>query len=179
MRRLMVLVGAAVFATVLVAPAQATTTDVAAPVPCYRGEVRDQMRAGAMETVALRTFTLELESAKPSYKIGETAIVHARVTRPADEDPLQLGVPLDSPEQYAAADVNVGIGVRIGDVFLFGFGITDENGEVDVKIKLKSYTPTGTAILDGFAWKRQVETPCANVEENGYTFFPNAFKVTR
>jgi hypothetical protein len=179
MQRLSMLLGAAVFATILAAPAHATTTGIGAPAPCYASEVRGLMRSGAMETVALRTFTLELESAKPTYKIGETAIVKARVTRPADEDPLQLGVPLDSPEQYAAADVNVGIGLRIGDVFLFGFGITDANGEADIKIKLKSYTPTGTAIADGFAWKRQFESPCANVEENGYTFFPNAFKVTR
>jgi hypothetical protein len=173
------LVGAAVFATVLAAPAHATNAGVSAPVPCYRGEVRDGMRSGAMETIALRTFRVEMESAKPTYRIGETAILHARVTRPADEDPLQLGVPLDSPEQYAAADVSVGVGLRIGDVFLFGFGITDANGEVDIKVKLKSYTPTGSALADSFAWKRQVETPCANLEENGYTFFPDAFKVTR
>ena len=179
MRRLSMLLGAAVFATVLAAPANATTSGVGASVPCSTGQVRGMMRDGEMETVALRTFTLELESAKPTYRIGETAIVHARVTRPADEDPLQLGVPLDSPEQYGAADVNVGVGLRIGDVFLFGFGVPDANGEVDVKVKLKSYTTPGTAMADGFAWKRQFESPCANVEENGYIFFPNAFKVTR
>ncbi|MGH2808871.1 MAG: hypothetical protein ACRDKT_16520 [Actinomycetota bacterium] len=179
MRRLSLLLGAVVLATTFVTPARAVTTGFSAPAPCARNEVRSLMRTGAMETVALRTFTLEMKSAKPSYKIGETAVIKAKVTRPADEDPLQLGVPLDSPEHYAAPDVNVGIGLRIGEVFLFGFGITDQNGEADVKIKLKSYTPTGTALADGFAWKRQLETPCLIVEENGYTFFPNAFKVTR
>lgn len=52
-------------------------------------------------------------------------------------------------------------------------------GEADIKIKIQPYTPAGTAIADGFSWKRQAETPCLIVEENGYTFAPGMFKVVK
>ena len=131
------------------------------------------------ETIALRTFHLVIESKKKTYKVGETAIIHATVTRPAHEDPLQLGVTFDPPESFPAEGVNVGIGVRVGDVFLFGFDITDANGEADIKVKIQPYTSPGTALVDAFSWERQLETPCLTVEENGYTFAPGLFKVTR
>ena len=179
MRRVGLLAIVAVFASVLsAAPVQAAP--LGAGDACSASTVSTMMRDGSnMETVALRTFHLVIKAAKKSYAVGDTAVVHAKVTRPAHEDPLQLGVTFDPPKSFPAEEVNVGIGLRIGDVFLFGFGITDENGEADIKIKIQPYTKPGTAIADAFSWKRQLETPCLNVEENGYTFAPGIFKVTR
>ena len=179
MRRISLLAVAAVFASVLsAAPAQAAP--LGATGACARSDVRTMLRNGnGMETVALRTFHVVVSSPKKTYAIGENAIIHAKVTRPAHEDPLQLGVTFDPPQSFPAEEVNVGIGLRVGDVFLFGFGVTDENGEVDVKVKLQPYTRPGKALVDAFSWKRQFESPCANVEENGYTFAPGLFKVVR
>ena len=179
MRRVSVLAVAAVFTSVLSAtPSHAAVTG--SDAACSARQVRVMMAddGGAnFETAALRTFHLVMKAEKKTYRIGETAIIKATVTRPAHEDPFQLGVTFEPPQSYAAPDVNVGVGVRVGDVFLFGFGITDENGKADVKVKIQPYTRPGTAISDGFAWKRQLETPCLTVEENGYTFAPGMFKV--
>ena len=178
MRRISLLAVAAVFASVLsAAPAQAAP--LGAGGACAARDVRSMLRDGSMETVALRTFHVVISSPKKAYAIGDTAIVHAKVTRPAHEDPLQLGVTWDPPRSFPAEEVNVGIGLRVGDVFLFGFGETDENGEVDVKVKIQPYTRPGTAMVDAFSWERQFESPCANVEENGYTFAPRLFKVVK
>ena len=174
MRRTSSVLAAAVFAALLpFGPAQAAPADNG----CSPAGVRQMLRQGDMETVVLRTFTVQLKAAKKTYRIGETAIVHATVTRPANEDPLGLGQQFEPPMSFPAEEVNVGIGLRVGDVFLFGFGVTDADGKADLKIDIKSYAPTGKAIADGFAWKRQFEAPCANVEENGYTFAPGIFKV--
>jgi hypothetical protein len=132
-----------------------------------------------METFALRTYNLKVKADKRSYRVGDTAKVHVTVTRPAKEDPLGQGIPLNSPESFPAEDVNVGIGLRIGEVFLFGHNVTDAEGHAIVKVKIASYTPTGKASADAYAWKTAVDSPCARVEENGYTPVPNIFTVVK
>ena len=146
---------------------------------CGARQARTFLRAGAMETVVLKTFTIEVKPLAKSYKVGDTAKIEVTVTRPGQEDPLELGVPLESPQQFPAEEVNVGVGLRVGDVFLFGFDITDAEGKATVPVKIKPYTPGGTATADIFAWKKQADTPCAKVEENGYTQFPNIFKIIK
>ena len=176
MRRTSTVLAAAVFAALIpLGSAQAAPTGNG----CSAAGVRQMLRQGDMETVVLRTFTVQLKAAKKVYRVGETAVVKATVTRPANEDPLGLGQDFDPPMSFPAEEVNVGIGLRVGDVFLFGFAVTDANGRADIEIDIKSYTPAGKAIADGFAWKRQVEQPCANVEENGYTFAPGIFKIVK
>lgn len=163
-----VLAGTMAFASS--APAQA----------CAARGVKSGLRSGALlETVGLKTYHLEVKPDKRSYKIGETAQVHVTVTRPAKEDPLGEGIPMDSPKSFPAEEVNVGIGLRIGDVFLFGHNITDAEGHTTVKIKIASYAPAGKAYADAYAWKTAVDSPCARVEENGYTAVPNIFTVLR
>ena len=134
---------------------------------------------GAMETVALRTFHLVVHSDKKAYKVGDTATIHVTVTRPAHEDPVGAGIYQEPPESFPAENVNVGIGLRVGDVFLFGHAMTDAEGVAGVKVKLESWTPAGTAIADAFAWNTQADSPCARIEENGYQQKPNIFKVVK
>ena len=176
MRRTSSVLAAALFAALLpVGSAQAAPTGNG----CSPSGVRQMLRHGDMETVVLRTFTVALKPVKKTYKVGETAVVNATVTRPANEDPLGLGQDFDPPKSFPAEKVNVGIGIRVGDVFLFGFSVTDANGKATLKVDIKSYTPAGKAIADGFAWKRQLEQPCLTVEENGYIFAPGLFKVVK
>lgn len=147
---------------------------------CSAQGARSGMRSGALlETFGLRTFHLVVEADKRSYRVGQTAKIHVAVTRPAHEDPLGEGIPLDPPQSFPAEDVNVGIGLRVGDVFLFGHDMTDAEGHATVKVLIAPYAPAGKATADAFAWKTQVESPCARVEENGYTQVPNIFKVLR
>jgi hypothetical protein len=147
---------------------------------CSARGVRSGLRSGALaETIGLRTYNLDVRPDKKSYKVGDTAKVHVTVTRPAKEDPLGEGIPIDSPENFPAEGVNVGIGLRVGDVFLFGHNVTDAEGKTIVKVKIASYAPPGKASADAFAWKTAVDSPCARVEENGYTSIPNMFTVLR
>ncbi|HYI44980.1 MAG TPA: hypothetical protein VE174_05885 [Actinomycetota bacterium] len=133
----------------------------------------------AMETVSLKTFKLEIKAKKKLYKVGETAQVLVNVTRPAEEDPLGNGIPFERPMTEPAPDINVGIGLRVGDVFLFGHSMTDANGDAVVKVKLEPWTPAGNAIADAFAWNVVQDTPCLRIEENGYTQAPNLFRVIK
>ena len=175
MRRITGVLAAAILVALLpIAPAQAAVTG-----DCSPAYVRGMMRYDQLESIVLRTFNVALKADKSTYKVGQTAIVRATVTRPAHEDPLGVGVPLDPPTTMPAAEVSVGIGLRIRDVFLFGYSVTDENGKAVIKVAIKRYAPAGKALVDGFAWKRQAETPCANVEENGYISAPGLFKVVK
>ena len=99
--------------------------------------------------------------------------------RPSKEDPAGLGIYQEPPDQRPAENVNAGIGLRVGDVFLFGHGMTDANGVADVEVKLESWTPAGTALADAFAWNVLQDTPCLRLEENGYVQKPNVFKVIK
>jgi hypothetical protein len=134
---------------------------------------------GGIETVNLYNYTVQLHPKKSVYRVGQTAKFHMIVTRPGPQDPLGLGVSWDPPYKEPAADVNVGIGLRVGDVFLFGIAVTNEKGEAIVPIKLLPYTPTGTAAADAVGWQIVHQNTCLTVQEIGYASDPRAFKVTR
>ena len=152
---------------------------VSGAAACSQRNVRSMLRAGATEVVALRTYHLEVEADKKAYKVGDTAKINVTVTRPAHEDPVGLGVPIDPPQSFPAEDVNVGLGLRVGNVYLFGYSRTNADGLAVVKVPIKSYTPAGKAMADAFAWRAAVEAPCFKVEENGYREMPNLFTVLR
>ena len=156
--------------TVLLAAAIITATQVVTPYG---------MAGACAETIALKTFHLEVKGMKKVYKVGETAQIQVTVTRPAHEDPAGLGIYQDPPQSFPAENVNAGVGLRVGDVFLFGHAMTDANGVAKVGVKLEDWTPAGTAIADAFSWNTQVDTPCLRVEENGYMQKPNVFKVVK
>lgn len=142
-------------------------TASAAPLPCS-GVAREAVRHG-LEQIQLRTLELEASTDKKSYRIGEVIKFKALVTRPADEDPAGQGIPMDRPYVSPAPDINVGVGLLFnGDVFLPGFGITDENGEVTLKVKIVNYVKPGTVHASFFAWKTVADIPCARVDETGY-----------
>lgn len=151
----------------------------AGAAPALSPEAVVRGACGNFETISLRTYHVVIKSDKEVYAVGETAKIHVKVTRPAHEDPLNLGIPIDPPVSEPAEGVNVGLGLRVGDVFLPGFGITDAKGEVDIGIKLPPYTPTGSATADGYAWQEQVKTTCLTIQENGYRQEPRLFKVVR
>ena len=169
-----VLVAASISTTIVSAP----TASSASSIPC-RGFVQRHLAAQNFDIVQVGTFWVTVKPLAKSYKIGDVAKVKATVTRPAHEDPAGQGIPIDPPVTEPAAGVNVGVGVRVGAVFLPGYGVTDDKGEVVVPIKIMPYAPTGVADLEAFAWKNDVEQPCLTLQEDGYTQLPHAFKVTK
>jgi hypothetical protein len=135
-------------------------------------------RSGSNETVALRTLHIEAKVPKKVYKVGEIIKMPVEVTRPAKEDPLGQGIPMDRPYVMPAEGVNLGVGLVIGDVFLPGFGVTDEEGKVTVQIRVEKWVKPAVANASFYSWKTQVESVCARVEEFGFRPYPSFFKVT-
>jgi hypothetical protein len=134
--------------------------------------------SGGMETIALLTFDLEVAKTKPTYSIGDVVAVDVTVTRPAKEDPLGNGIPMDRPYVEPVAGAIVGVGLYIGRVFLPGAAITGADGVAHVKIKLEDYAPAGKKVDTSiYAWRVVQETTCATVQEYGYTTVPGQFKT--
>jgi hypothetical protein len=159
----------------------------ASPGPCS-GPSRHSTRAmtlaigtqegrNSLETITLRSFHVAVKADRKAYKIGQTAKLTATVTRPAHEDPFGQGVGLDPPASFPAEDVVVGVGLSIGNVYLYGHGKTNASGKALIKVKIMPYTPPGSADADIFARKTQVRTICASLEEVGYTRKPKLFNV--
>lgn len=163
---------------VLVATLAAAALGVAAPralaVPCaQRADV----------TIPVRTFHLQMEWSKKSYRVGETARLDITVTRPSHQDPVSdegNDLPVEPPTSTPADQVTVGVGLYVGSVFLSGGGVTDAEGHVVAKVKIAKYTKPGPAAATVFAYKRYLtDTRCVYVQEFGYSRMPEAFKVTK
>lgn len=134
--------------------------------------------ACGVEIVPLTTLHLEIETTRPVYEVGESAVFNVVVSRPAHEDPLGQGIEIPPPHSFPAEDVPVGIGLMVDDVYLWGLGRTNGDGMTSIKVPLKSYTPEGIAQARAFAQKTLVDTPCLTVNEIGYRPLPDAFRVT-
>jgi hypothetical protein len=158
------------------------SSTVASAAACSSSNVqilKAGMRAGNNETVSLRTLHIEAKVPKKTYKIGDIIKIPVEVTRPAEEDPFGQGIPMNRPMVFPAEGVNLGVGLVIGDVFLPGFGVTDDDGKVTVQIRVERWVKPATANASFYAWNPQVETVCARVEEFGYRPYPSFLKVGR
>lgn len=159
-----VVVGAV--ATALVASKLWAVPVAASPVPCRPAAIQ-QLRGNRRETVRLRTFHIEAQQAE-SFKIGTAAKIDITVTRPAHQDPLDLGVEFEPPASTPADNVLVGVGIHVGDVFVPGFARTDADGKAIISMKLPKYMTPGLASMSVYAWNVVHESPCLRVEEDGY-----------
>lgn len=134
--------------------------------------------ATAMETVSLRNYYLEIKADKKLYEVGEVVEIHVNVTRPNDEDPLGEGIPTPRPTSEPVAEVMVGVGLMVGRVYLPGAGMTDENGDAVVRIKIESYArPNQWVDASVYAWKVVYQDPCFTVQEEGYEMIPRMFRT--
>lgn len=97
--------------------------------------------------VRLRNFKLEAKWVRPTVSVGDTAVMKVLATRTSEEDPVTddgqpypTGRPMDEP----AEGVTVGLSMMVGDVYLNApGGVTNADGEANVKIKIKSYAKPG------------------------------------
>lgn len=131
------------------------------------------------ETLIVYSFHVEITSPSKTYKIGQVAKIDVKVTRPNDEDPLGLGVPITPPTEENVEGANVGVGLQVGDVFLPGYALTNEDGVAHVKIKLESWTQPGSADVRALAWLEAADGGCLIVEEQGFAQEEDLFVVTR
>jgi hypothetical protein len=171
------MLGLGLLASLLVTAAPAS----AAPLPCQGAAGRTLRHGldGGLETVTLRTFHIEAKTKSKAYRIGEFIKVPVEVTRPAKEDPLRLDLPWERPFVQPAADVNVGVGLLIGEVFLPGYGKTNEDGKTTIKIKVERYVKPAKADAAFYSWNVMAESPCFNVQEDGFRIYPEMFKVRK
>lgn len=178
--RLRKIAAASIVAAVLAVVLPTGVSAAPAPVPCSGGVEKMARSQGAMETLALRTLHIEAETAKKSYRIGEVASFPVVVTRPAKEDPLGQGIPMeDRPMTMGAEDVNIGVGLLFNDVFLPGFATTDEEGNTTIKVMIEKYVKPGPAQASFYTWNTQADTPCLRVEENGFRAYADFFTVKK
>jgi hypothetical protein len=131
------------------------------------------------EQVNLYTFKVNMKSAKKSYTLGQTATINVEVLRPADEDPLGMHQPMPPVEKHPVEGANIGVGLRAGDVFLFGVGTTNADGKAAVKIKIQTYAEPGEVNVDALAYKVIHQNVCMTVQEFGYASVPSMFTVTK
>ena len=135
--------------------------------------------ACSMETVELVTFGFkEIKAEKKTYSRGQVALINVTVVRPANEDPLRLGLTFDPPATVPAADVNVGVGLSIGRTYHPGYSVTKDNGKATIRIRIPKWAPApAVAHADASAWLTHADVPCARVEEVGYGSQSRLFKV--
>lgn len=133
----------------------------------------------AMEGASLLTFHVEVAKTKVTYRIGEVVKMRLTVTRPAKEDPLGQGTPMDRPYFEPVEGAVIGIGTEVGDVYLSGTGTTSSDGTAEVKIKIENFaTPGEWANTDVYARKTVVSSPCATIEEYGHSQVDRQFRTT-
>ena len=115
------------------------------------------------------------------YLVGETALIHVKVTRPAHEDPAGEGIELDPPKSEPARDIYVGAGIHddVGNTFLFGFAVTNEKGKATLEIELEEGTDPGEVTADFYAWKDVVRAPCLTIREFGFRTYEKFFRVVK
>ena len=164
----------------LVLVAALSLTSVLLPASPVGAAQSNEQCAAMKEMVTPVTLHVDIKKfPKKTYKVGDVVKVKVEVTRPAEEDPVGLGVASERPYVQPAEGVSVGVGVSVGRVFLPGYGLTKADGTTTVMIKLENYTPAAMAHVRAFAYKEVLYTTCLTVEEQGFRDAPNAFKVVK
>ena len=102
----------------------------------------------------LHNFKVEAKWQKPKAKIGSVAKMDVYVERTAETDPVTgMPYPNGRPMDEPVADVSVGVGLLVDEVFFAAGGVTDAEGKVTVKVKIESYAKPDTGITRVFAKK--------------------------
>lgn len=127
---------------------------------------------GRHVATAVRTFKITVEWNKQKYRKGETAKALVTVVRPGEEDPLNNGIPLDTPERFPVEGASVTTTLSVNPPYYpWGAGITDAEGQVLIKIKLPKNVK---GPVDGITRAWMTHNPngpmCSEVTEEGFSF---------
>jgi hypothetical protein len=169
---------ACVLATTVLAPAAearlATSTEVSprAAAPCRSAT----NSGGAVLTV--HSFHIEAEASKKVVRRGQVFTVKITVTRPAHEDPADLGLTYEPPMSMPEKDVRVGISLWTGErTYFYALGVSDENGEDTLKIRVPGSAEPGKAYASVSAQK-WVKQDCPDILEYGFREYPDFVVVS-
>lgn len=127
----------------------------------------------------VHAFHVEAEWTKEVYSrlVDKFAPVTVTVTRPAHEDPADLGIPIDPPLNVPVEGVTVWTTVITGRYpYPYGYGQTDSLGQVHFKIPLKTLKP-GKWDVSHYADKWTNQGGCPDVEEWGYLYESPGFTL--
>lgn len=131
-----------------------------------------------LEFIYLETFKVELTKApKGQFEPGDTVKFPLTVTRPAERDPLGQGISTPRPVVEPAPEVPVVIVAFADDVLLIDYKLTDQDGKVNLALKLPSYMPSGTVSARIYAQKLLQDTNCITIYEVGELTLGAAFEV--
>jgi hypothetical protein len=128
----------------------------------------------------LRTYTVTAELPKKTYKMGETVPVSITVMMPGPKDPV-TEQPFTSPTYVPAEGVETGATFYTSDNDLpvFGRGITDQNGESLVKVKLTRGQPVRKIYASISAQKWTNRGGCPDIVQTGYQDYPEFFTLKK
>jgi hypothetical protein len=129
--------------------------------------------------LVLRTLHLEATPSKKAVKPGDKFKVDVKVTRPADEDPLNSGITFERPTSQPAPDVTVGVSIWVGEqTYFFNIGVSDENGEVSLPMRVPNNAESGAAFaaVSGRHWIKQ---DCPDILEDGFRAYENFVTIKR
>lgn len=132
---------------------------VSAAVPDVSVSSEDRLESGCADPVEpTRTFAVKLRVLDDEYRIGEKARFRVRVHRIVGGQDVG---PVEGAE--------VAVGVSLGDVYLWGDGMTDSYGRTSVEVALKRYAPAGPADVWASASRLvAIDLPCNSQLENEY-----------
>lgn len=166
--KLSALVTSVVLAAGLLVPATAqaafvtSTASAAGPAPCRA--------AGGMggSVITLKSFYVTAKPASKTASPGDKVKVKMKVTRPAHEDPLDQGIQIDPPVSTPEPDVTVGLAVWSGKyTYFWAMGLTDENGEATLTLRIPKDAEPGNAyaVASAEKWLRR---DCPDIVERGF-----------
>ena len=125
----------------------------------------------------VHAFHVEVEWTKKTYRRSEKAEVTVTVTRPAHEDPADLGVPVEPPTSIPVEGATVYSVVDTGSYpYPYGYGFTDAQGEVHFKISIKKLEP-GRWNVSHTAEKWTNQGGCPDILEWGHLYEEPGFTV--
>lgn len=149
------------------------------PVRAATAACAGRSASGSMMVTRLRTFTVTAKPLKTRYRLGTKAKIEVTVTRPGEEDPLNNGIPLNSPISLAAEGVEVSVGLYRGNFYMYGVGVTDSEGKAIVPVKLNPLAPAGNVVGEVGARAYYNRGGCPDIEEEGFAYYPRFFKATK
>jgi hypothetical protein len=124
------------------------------------------------------SFTVETKWSKSTYKVGDKAKIEATVLRPGPEDPLNLGIELNSPVLVPAEGVTVTTTLHVGFPPLFSRAKSDADGKVVMSLPLTPRTKGKVFASTVATMMHNANGPaCSEVEEIGQHHDVPAFVV--
>lgn len=151
------------------------------PAGAARAGVLGTQNAACAKSAAtvLYTFKIDAKSQKKTYRPGAVAKIDMKVTRPGEYDPIGGTTPLPPTVDLPASNIEINVSMWAGNYYMYGTGITDENGEGTVNVKLHRRSPAGPIRVDVSARAYYNRGGCPDLEEAGFRTYDPMFKITR